>query len=201
MLLAELSQMRMLPGKSTLILRGETSEQTYFLKTGRIKISRVGHDGQVLTLDVLGPGEVFGELLAGAEDRCETVASTFEPSLLCMMERRAFEEFLVSRPNLTLKVAKLMGFRLKRIESRLQDLLFLDVKGRVMKVLSDLSQEHGLAVPSGVRLGLKLTHEDIAQLCGTRRETVTLALGELRDAGQIAFEGRYIVLRLIGGAS
>ncbi|MBI6546072.1 MAG: Crp/Fnr family transcriptional regulator [Cyanobacteria bacterium NC_groundwater_1444_Ag_S-0.65um_54_12] len=191
--LAERSQMQQIPGRTKVFMPGEAAQRVFFLKTGRIKLSRLGDNGRELTLGFIEPGEVFGELTGSDEELHETMAEAIEPSMICTMERREFEDFLASRPGLSLKIAKFMGFRLRRIEARIQDLLFLDVKSRIRKVLRDLADEQGVMTPKGLRLNFKLTHEDIANLVGTTRATATTLLGELRNAGELSLDGKFIV--------
>ena len=164
------------------------------LKTGRVKLSLLSPGGRELTLAFLEPGEIFGEIATDGEEGHATVAEAVEPSIICTLSRDAFERFLSTRPTLGLDIAKFIGFRLRKFQMRLQDLLFLDVKSRILKVLRDLSEDHGVVTPRGIVLKLRLTHQDIANLVGATRETTSSTISELRSAGLIDQDGKFFVL-------
>ena len=97
-------------------------------------------------------------------------------------------------PNVTVKLTKLIGLRLKKIQSRIEDLVFRDVPARLAHLLSELSKSDGVAEKQGVRLKVKLTHQEMANLIGCSRETVSATMGQFRDQGLIQMDGRTITI-------
>jgi CRP-like cAMP-binding protein len=192
--LARMTRMESVKKKTTIFLPGDPSRQVYLLKEGRVKISRISEEGRELTLALLGPGEIFGELEALDDLPRDTLAEALEETQLCVIHKELFLEMLRRRPELSFRLIKLIGFRMRRIESRIEDLVFKDVPARLAHLLIELSKSYGKASPQGIRLQVKITHQEIANLIGSIRETVSAALGEFKKEGLIAFEGRRIVL-------
>lgn len=177
-------------------LPGDPADTVYFLKQGRVKISRLSQDGKQVTLLLLESGSFFGEMsLLEPNSDHENIAEAIEDILLCHTPKRNFEEFLSRNPKLSLKIMKLIGLRLNTIENRLEDILFLSAEARLIKLLRQLAHEHGQAVTDGVKISLKLTHQDLGQLIHVTRQTVTDILNQLQMQGLLSTERRYLILR------
>lgn len=97
-------------------------------------------------------------------------------------------------PNVTVKLTKLIGLRLKKIQSRVEDLVFRDVPARLAHLLLELGRTDGVADQQGIRLKAKLTHQEMANLIGCSRETVSTIMGQFRDQGLIHMDGRTITI-------
>lgn len=177
-----------------LYLPGDPGTSVFLLKLGRIKLSRLSPEGKEFILDLIEPGEIFGELSLVAEGPQEAIAETLEDSLLCIIQRRDFEAILQRKPDLALRVAKFIGLKRKRIESRLEDLVFKDVPGRLAALLLQLARDYGVLDRRGVLLRIKLSQRELANLIGASREVVNQALSEFRRKRLIDFEGRQIVI-------
>ncbi|MDB4743717.1 Crp/Fnr family transcriptional regulator [Planctomicrobium sp.] len=100
-----------------------------------------------------------------------------------------------SHANVAVGVTKLMGFRRRRVERRLKSLLFRSNRERLIHLLLELADQYGTSTPNGVRLGIKLSHQELASIIGSTRETVTVVLGELQSEGSIAIVKRQIILK------
>jgi CRP-like cAMP-binding protein len=192
--LARMTRMESVKKKTAIFLPGDPSRQVYLLKEGRVKISRISEEGRELTLALLGPGEIFGELEALDDLPRDTLAEALDDTQLCIIHKELFLEMIRRRPELSFRLTKLIGFRMRRIESRVEDLVFRDVPARLAHLLIDLSKNYGKASPQGICLQIKITHQEIANLIGSIRETVSAALGEFKKEGLITFEGRRIIL-------
>ncbi len=192
--LARVTRMELAKKKETIFLPGESSQQVYLLKTGRVKISRISEEGRELTIALLGPGEIFGELEILEGSARDTIAETMEDSQLCVIQKEQFLSLIRKRPELSFRLTKLIGLRLRRIESRVEDLVFRDVPSRLAHLLLQLSEEYGKATPEGILLDIKITHQEMANLIGSIRETVSATLGEFKKEGLITFEGRKIII-------
>jgi len=175
-------------------LQGEPTRWIYFLKEGLIKLSFVTEDGKTATLALMEPGEIFGELDLNDKAESQTEAVALEDCYLCRLSRESFLEMVRSRQDMMFTVNKLMGLRMRRVESAIRDLLFLDVPARVAKLLFNLSESNGQSVPAGVRIGLRLTHQEIGYLVGATREMVTTVLGRFEHEGLLIQDRRRLVL-------
>ncbi len=174
--------------------QGDPTRVVYLVKRGAVKISRATEDGKDVTVALLGPGDMFGEeTLFDARPRT-TVAVIVEDALLC--QARAEELFaLLSRdPVLALNVAKVLSKGLDDARATMEDLAYAKVGDRILHLFRKLAAEQGVPVAGGTRIDIRLTHADVASLVGSTRETVSLELGKLVDAGRLRLDGRAIVL-------
>lgn len=174
---------------------GEPGETVLVVESGAIKLTRVNDDGREVTVAVLGPAEVFGErALVGEASRGDR-ASALEDTVLCALRAADLEGFLFAHPQLALRMTKLMGERLQRVESRIQDILFKDVRTRLAHTVAHLAEKFGQDVPEGRRIGLRLTQTELAQLIGSTRETTSTIFNEFRRDGLLDSDDHYIVVR------
>ena len=180
--------------KAAVFFPGDPSRQIYILKVGHIKISRVSEEGREVTLALLEPGDIFGELEVLQDSPRDTLAEALDDSQLCVIQKEQFLSMIHRKPEYSYRLIKLIGFRLKKIENRVEDLVFRDVHSRVALLLWQFSKDYGRTTPKGIRIEIKVTHQDIANLIGSIRETVSSVLGEFKKEGLITFEGRNILV-------
>jgi len=193
--LSRVTRMASFRKKTPIFFPGDPSHQVYLLKEGRVKISRISEEGREVTLAMLAPGEIFGELEVIGETPRDTLAEALDDCQICVVSKEIFLSMVSRKPDFSFRLTKLIGFRLRKIESRVEDLVFRDVPARLAHLLIDLSLEHGRETPEGIALQIKMTHQDIANLIGSIRETVSAVLGDFKREGWIAFEGRKMTLR------
>lgn len=192
--LDRITRMESVKKKTPIFFPGDPSQQVYLLKEGRVKISRVSEEGREVTIALLEPGEIFGELNVLDDSPRDTMAEALDDSQVCVVNKELFLSMVQKKPEFSFRLTKLIGLRLKRIESRVEDLVFRDVPARLANLLLELSKDYGKATEYGIQLQIKITHQEIANLIGSIRETVSAVLGDFKREGSIAFEGRIIVL-------
>ena len=190
----KITRMEEVKKRQPLYLTGDPSRNVYLLKRGRVKIVNTAPSGKEVTFDILEPGEVFGELDAMEDAPRSTSAETLDDALICVIPRKDFDQYLAMHPTVMFKLTKLIGLRLKKIQSRVEDLVFRDVPARLAHLLSELSKTEGVADKQGIRLKVKLTHQEMANLIGCSRETVSTTMGQFRDDGLIQMDGRTITI-------
>ena len=191
--LAGISDMVDCPRKHHFYLSDEPSDKIYLIKKGKVRLGRVNEDGDEISLDVLGPGEIFGELAITDEQQRSHFAEATEDCLVCIFPRKKFQNFLVQHQEVTFKVMKLIGFRLREMETRLQDLAFKSVAQRLRGTLLRLADKHGSSEGNG-QVRLTITQKDIAFLVGATRESVAEELGLLKRAGLVETSYRSLLL-------
>ncbi len=175
----------------------DAPDTIYLVKEGRVKLCRYSAGGRVQILALLERGNIFGErALVGAPEAVHCEA--FEDTLICVLRRRDFEELLRSKPEMALRVMKVLAERLKQAEEAVESLAFRDVPERLAALLSKLVEAYGEPHDGGRRLALRFTHQDLASMIGATRETVTNVLHRFRDEGMITVEDRHIVIRDLG---
>ncbi len=190
----KITRMEEVKKRQPLYLPGDPSSNVYLLKKGRVKIANTAPNGKEVTFDILEPGEVFGELDVLEDAPRSTSAETLDDAVICVIPRKDFDQYLAMHPTVMFKLTKLIGLRLKKIQSRVEDLVFRDVPARLAHLLLELSKSDGVAENHGIRLKVKLTHQEMANLIGCSRETVSASMGQFRDDGLIEMDGRTITL-------
>jgi CRP-like cAMP-binding protein len=171
----------------------DPGQTVLLLARGRVKIKAITPDGRESIFAFIEAGELFGELaLVDAEPRQE-YAEAVEDSLVLAIPREEVLWLMGRRPAVALHVTKLLGFRRRRIENRLRNILFRSTRERTIALVLELLGTHGQRTPGGSwEVRLKLSHQELANLIGATRESVTLALGRLRAEGLISIQRRTI---------
>ena len=174
-------------------LPGDASANVYFLRQGRVKTTGLSEEGHEVLLDIIGPGEIFGESGAIQQSPRTTAAQALDDAHLSEMEGRDFEALLAAYPEISLRVLKRFGLRLKKVEAQLLNLICKDVPTRVREALVDLMEDKLAAEPERpVRIGL--TQQDVANLVGASRQETARCLKELEDSAVVELRYRSIVV-------
>ena len=172
----------------------QPSNNIYFLKEGHVKLSRLHEDGREIILDILGPGEVFGELSVVEGTGRKEIAETLDDLLICTMNKQDFENMLGANSALNLGMTKWMGLRLRRFEEKMSELAFKDVTKRIISFLVRYAEDFGKMKGNTVQVTLFLSHQEIACLTAASRQTVTTVLNELRGRGLIDFSRKSLTV-------
>jgi CRP-like cAMP-binding protein len=179
-------RVRKFPRATPVYLPSDQADGVLLLAEGRVKIGSITPDGKQSILAFIEPGELFGELsLLGSQQR-EEYAETLEKSTVVLIPGKEMRQLLAENLEVSLGVTKLIGLRRQRIERRLKYLL--------VHLMLELAERYGQSVPGGVQLRIKLSHQDLANIIGSTRETVTVVLGELQAEGRLQLGRRKIVL-------
>lgn len=182
------------PKRTIVFEQGDTARLVYFVKLGKIRIARRTADGKEITVAILGPGDIFGEEVVFSKTVRTTIATCLNDSTLCMARSEDIYGLLSRYPVLCLNVAKYLHEQRDDALSVAEDVAYLKVPERILKLLERLALEYGSPLRNMTRIDLPLTHADIASLIGSTRETVSTQLAELVRDGRIALEGRTILL-------
>jgi len=172
--------------KNHIILHEEdTNSFMYIIVQGKVKIYQIGDEGKEMILSVHGTGEFFGEmsLIDGKTDPA-TVAA-MEPSLIAVISRSDFYEMLYSQKKILENLLELLCSRLRESWKKIQLLNFNDAAQRVKMLLLMLAEDYGDKTEEGTTLRIKLIHQNMADMTGLSRETVTRVLDKLKINGEI----------------
>jgi CRP/FNR family cyclic AMP-dependent transcriptional regulator len=198
--LAEAGAIRRYRRNTYLFHQGDPSPEVLFLIEGRIEIASLSSSGQRMLHTTLDEPQFFGELGVLGELPRTAAALAVDESSVWAAPGEAFVRLLASEPAAARAIQRALARQVVAHEAFVDDLLFLDLKGRVAKRLLQLVSptldrlpDEGATVPSIV------THADLASLCGGSRENVTRILSEMQRRGLIERDGRRFVLRNIGG--
>jgi len=196
--LAMHSEMREYPRGEVILGPNPEPDLVYFVKAGRVKVSTCSVDGKEQILALLERGDLFGELTPRAP-AAPTRAEAFDHSVVCRLQRPLFEDVMRNTPEVALEVIRLLARRLHTAEREIEDLALRDVPGRLASLLLRLAEEYGEPHDRGIRLSFRLTHQDLAHMVGSTRETVTMIMNRFRDHGVIAVEHRILIILDGGG--
>lgn len=178
---------------------GDPADAVYVVRQGRVKISRLSEDGKEATLNLVGPGEPFGEeCLLDAPVR-ETIAEVLEPVQVLRIPREELAPALNAQHAFALAVARLMSGRRRAAESRLEEMIFKTVGSRLAALLARLARSHGRPTAGGILLDLSLAHQDLAGHIGSTRETTTLTLNQFKRGGLLRIDHCRILIRDLAG--
>ncbi|MCF6333189.1 MAG: Crp/Fnr family transcriptional regulator [Draconibacterium sp.] len=193
--LSECSVMKEVKQNELVYLPHDISSKIYFLKEGKVKIISYSEEGRELIHGILKAGEIFGELALSGESRRENFAMVTEDALICQVGVSEFERLLKNSPILNLEVIKLIGFRLKRIRTRLERMWFKSAEERIKSLLAELAEDHGNKTENGIEIPLRLKHQEIASLAATTRQTTTTILNKLVKQGEIEYDRKRILIK------
>ncbi|MEI8307488.1 MAG: Crp/Fnr family transcriptional regulator [Chloroflexales bacterium] len=183
------------PGGQILHTPNEIGQQLFVLRSGRVRVYKLSSEGRALTLMMLEPPTIFGEMTLVGQWVHDTFAEAMVECEIGVIRRDALRQILTHHPQVALDFMELMGQRLRAMENKLADIAFKSVPQRLASVLLSLSgvipsQVVGASPPSVVRY----THQQLAEMIGSYRETITKAIGEFREAGLIRIEDDAISL-------
>lgn len=184
------ARVRTFPRGGIVYLPHQDCATAYLLAEGRIRICSLTPDGKSATLAFIEPGELFGEIGLLQSGLREETAEAVLTSTVVLLPVAGIRELMEESGSLTLSISHLMGFRRHRIERRLRHLLFCSNRDRMVHLLLELAESYGQQVAGGIELTLRLSHQDFASLIGATRESVTMVLGELQDAGLVELRRR-----------
>jgi CRP-like cAMP-binding protein len=169
------------------------------LASGRVKIFHNTQDGKQAVLALIDPGELFGELALIEPTQRDEYAEAMEHSTVVVIPTEEIQRLIDEHPRLSIGLNKLLGLRVQRFNRRLKSLLFRSNRERVVHLLFDLADKYGKYLQDGsLAIGIRLSHQELASIIGSTRETVTLVLGELQEEGAITVSRKEIILHEVG---
>ncbi len=191
----KLSSERRMQRGGMIFQKGDTGDSMMAVLRGRVRISAISADGRVISLNVISPGEVFGEiaLLDGKPRSAD--ASAIEDTTLLVVERRNLVPFLRTNDDLYLRLLAVLCDRLRRTSMALEEIALLDLPERLARLLLKLAGDYGRPAPGGVRIDVKLSQRDLATLVASTRESVNKQLRVWREDGVLDLDAGYVVLR------
>lgn len=192
--LSATAPMRRYPAGTLVYTPHQPAETLFILKMGRIRIFRVSADGRALTTAIIEPGTIFGEMIIVGQQMHDSFAEALDDVVVCVMTTSDVRRLLLADARIAARISETLGARLADLEQKLTDAVFKSVPERIAGALLTLA-----AASSGRQIGrgvqVKLTHEQLAALAATSRETTTKILGEYAEDGLITLgRGRITVL-------
>ncbi|MGE5403727.1 MAG: Crp/Fnr family transcriptional regulator [Candidatus Saccharibacteria bacterium] len=188
------SSERIYPKGTTIFVEGQDTDGIYIVTSGLIKIVKLSRDGREKTLAILGEGEILGEMALFEQNSRSAAAETLDQTTVAVISKVDFEMLIDQIPHLGRKVISILGDRLREADQQIKDLLFLNARSRVICNLVQLAEKHAKLEKGRMKVPLKLTHAELANLIGVSRETATKVITDLQDSGLITIERKQIVV-------
>lgn len=179
---------------ATIFSKGDPGTSMMAVLTGHVRVGSVSLEGREVTLNVIGPGEIFGELamLDGKPRSLDAISG--EDTTLMVIERRVFVPFLLRHENLVERMLEVLVDRLRKTSIALEEIALFDLPDRLARVLVKLADDYGRPCEEGVRISMKLSQRDLSSLVASSRESVNKQLGAWREAG-LLLTGSYLIIR------
>ena len=176
------------------VLEQESGAALFVIITGKVKVVRMDEDGREVILSMFGPGEFFGEMsLLDGLARSASVVATVKSELF-MIHRRDFLELLNEFPTVTISLLAELAMRLRKADMQIKSLSLKDAEGRVANVLLILADDVGIFRKGKVEIDDLPLQQDIANMAGTSRETVSRMIHLFIEGGEVQMKGNKLII-------
>jgi CRP-like cAMP-binding protein len=175
----------------------DSSQTVYLINSGKVKLGYYTEEGNEVVKAILSKGEVFGEkAFLGEGKRNEFAQSVDNSTVICPIPVDTLQNMMKNNTSFTLSFYKLISFRIKKLERRLEILLFKDIRKRTMEFIKELKKEFGITLVNGDTL-IKhpYSQKEIATLIGASRPSLNIVLNNLKEEGYLSFNGKEIILK------
>ena len=169
---------------------GDPGGLLYIITKGKVKITHSTPDGQEAMLAIMGKGDYFGELALLDDSPRSATAEAIGHTETLTLHREDFMRFIQDNPDFALHVLHTLAKHIRRLNSQLSDIFFLDLPARLARQLLQLAEQHGVETDEGVQIQISLTQTDLAEMTGATRVSINKALGRFRRAGWVKVSGR-----------
>ena len=179
---------------SHILSQEELGDSFFIIDTGSVKVTRLSEDGREAVLAFLHEGDFFGELaILDGETRSANVI-TLEKCKIQTIERREFLDLLESHPKVAISLLRELALRLRKADLHLEYLTLSDAEGKIAAILIELAEEYGTYRMGDVTIGQLPMQQDIANMAGTTRETVSRMIKKLEDKSWISRDGQKVII-------
>lgn len=179
---------------SIIFFEGDPGEAVYLIKSGQVKVTKSSEEGGEQILHLLGEGEIFAEVVLFDGGTFPATAQAVADCQLGMVRNVDMEIFVRKNPEVALKLLKIMSHRLRSAQVKIKNLALQDTLRRTVGILLHLSEEHGTRTSLGIQIDLPLSRQELANMVGTSRETVTRILSKLNKEKIISLEKHKIII-------
>lgn len=189
---AKLFTIKEYPKYQVVFQEGAVGDLLYIIQTGVVKISKEAADGRVKTLALLSAGEIFGEMSVLSEETRSANAETLTETKAAVIKREDFQGLVEKSPTISLHIIRTLIDRLYQADRQIKNLALGNSRAKIADILLQLSQEFGGEGEDGSKVGVRLTHQELADLAGLARETTTKLLNEFVKDEAILLKDREI---------
>jgi CRP-like cAMP-binding protein len=194
-IIMQLTVRRFFAKSAMIVIEEDQGDTLYIIESGRVKITRLNEEGREVILAILGSAEFFGEMaLLDGQGRSANVMAT-EDAVLFTLNRRDFLDVLERFPSISILLLKEMTSRLRKSDQQIKSLSLSDAEHRIGIAIHRFAEEMGIFKMGQVVIKRVPYQQDIANMAGTSRETVSRMLKSLERKGLVEREGRRLIIR------
>ena len=173
----------------------DEEKKIYILKKGTVKIVEIGSNGNEIIKEIMQAGDLFGEItLDTGIGNPEYAQALSKEVYICSFTLENFERVLETHPSIALKFTKLVGFRFKKLKNSYSNLVFKDVRTRLIEFICEWAHREGVRNGLAIVIENYLTHQEIASLICSTRQTVTQLLNDLAEEGKLSHTRKEIIV-------
>jgi CRP/FNR family transcriptional regulator len=194
-LLCQNSYAKLYEKDEIIFFENDSVKKLYLLVNGKVKLSMLSAEGKEKVLTILQEGDIFGELSLFDEDPHPLTAEAMDDARLLIIPWNEMEKMIIKRPSLAIKIIEALSKKTRLLTSQVRELVFQDAAGRLASLLSRLAEDFGREIEEGTVIDLVLTHQEIANLIGSSRVTVTKLINKFIDDGMITIKKRKIIIK------
>ena len=178
----------------TLYFQGNPAFGLYCLKTGKVKISKMGNDGKEIILRIAGPGDVLGHQNIFNNDFYTSTATVIENAVVCFIDKKFVTEKIASEQSIAINIIKKLSDEMTAFENRNAAMSHKNVRERLAELLVGLKKTYGIFEDGKIKLDIKLSREEMASMVGTANETIIRFISEFKDEGILEQVGKVIYI-------
>ncbi|AGB41283.1 cAMP-binding protein [Halobacteroides halobius DSM 5150] len=172
----------------------DRGDAIYIILDGLVKVFKTNDQGREKTLTLLSRGEFFGEMALLDNSLRSASVKAIKPCQLLIIERSKFKSLVAQYPAISLKIIAILSQRLRKANQQIQNLTFKSVRERLEDELKELAYKYGSEHKRGTLITKKITHQELANLVGTTRATVTKILNQMMENNELLIKDRYLIL-------
>jgi len=180
---------------TVLFMEGDPGEAFYFVQSGKVKIYKTALDGREHIFTIINEGGVFAEVTLFNSTSYPASAEVIEDSEIGMIKNSDLENLIKQNADIALQIIKIFSKKLFQSQQKVKELALGDTYGRTALTILKLAREQGIETAEGVQLKLDLSRQDLANMIGTARETVSRALSQFKKDGLIDIKGKKMIIK------
>lgn len=177
-----------------IFLEEEAGTYMYIVLAGIVKVTKSTPGGKESILTIHRQGDFFGEMSLLDGKSSPATVSAMEDCRIAVISAADFHRYLMTNEKVVHQIIQVLCARLRHVWAQIQTLSYSTAEARIRGGIRQLALKHGVADSRGIIIDLKITHQEIAEMVGTSRETVTRTLARLQKVGTVKLEGRRIIL-------
>lgn len=194
-LLLEIIEVKTIKKGKIIFWEGDPGNAFYFIKSGKVKISKLSETGREIIIHILGTGDIFAEVTLFKKNAVyPATAEVIEDAVIGLINNKNLEGLILKNPQLALELIRALTDKILSIHERISQLGANDAVERTIRVLLALAEGHGHKTKKGIELCVNITRQDLASFVGTTRETISRIISRLSQAGVLDISEKNIVI-------